>query len=130
MKRRFNTQSRDSQRELLTDLIAARNAGSKDEVGRLLQPDARYWDCLRGDVEGRDRVATLLTDPLAGRARVTLAVETLAAEDGHAVVELRASATGPSEPVDFTTTEVYAIEEDGIAWCRVYLDPAAVPGGG
>ena len=113
----------------MADLIAARNAGSQEAVGRLLRPGARYWDCLRGDVEGRDRVAPLLTDPLAGQAPVTLVVETLAAEDGRAVVELRASATGPSGRVGFTTTEVYAIEEDGIAWCRVYLDPAELPGG-
>jgi limonene-1,2-epoxide hydrolase len=113
---------------LVAELIAARNAGSKEDVGRLLRPDTRYWDCLRGEVQGRDEVASVLTDPFALLAPVTLVVDTVAAEDGRAVVELHATATGPADPFDVALTEVYAIEEDGIAWCRAYLDPAELPG--
>jgi limonene-1,2-epoxide hydrolase len=114
-----------SGRELVEDLIAARNTGSTDAVAELLRADVRYWDCLHRDVVGRDRIASLLCrSPIVG---AELVVDALAVENGHAVAELRASGTGRSGPFELRTTEAYAFADDGIAWCRAYFDPAELP---
>lgn len=109
-------------------LIAARNAGSRSDAGRLLRADARYWDCLRGDVDGREGVAAVLTEPAEGHVGAQFEVNTLAVEAGCAVAELRVSGTATSGPFGFVMTEVYAIEHDSIASCRAYIDPAELPG--
>ena len=97
-------------------------------MGRLLRSDARYWDCLRGDVDGREGVAAALTEPAEGHAGARFEMETLAVDAGCAVAELRVSGTATSGPFGFVMTEVYAIEHDGIASCRAYIDPAELPG--
>ena len=109
-------------------LVAARNAGSRTDAGRVLRIDAEYWDCVRGDVHGRERIAAALTDPTESRVDTRFAVDTLAAEADRAVAELRVSGTTTSGPFEFVTTEVYSIDGESIASCRVYFDPAELPG--
>jgi hypothetical protein len=127
LKRRSNS-SRDSARDLILAVTAARNEAAAADLTGLLLADASYWDCLHGNVSGPKRIALLLCDPLAGRD-AQLTVETLVAEDDRAVVELRVRATAPGPAIELRRTEVYGLQEGGIAWCRAYFDPAELPGG-
>ncbi len=110
--------SRDP-RATLGELVAARNERSAERAALLLRDDIRYWDCERGDVEGRERVAAALT---AANAR--LEVETLAAAGEDAVVELQVHEGGPP----YRSTEVYRVVDGAVASVRAYFDPAARPG--
>lgn len=125
MKRGFN---KADVRQLLQRLIAARNAGSRPEVERLLSAGVRYWDCVHGDVDGRAQAATALLEPAEGHSAESFDVEALAAADDCAVTELRVVGVAPSGPFELVITEVYAVDDDGIASCRAYFDPAALPG--
>jgi ketosteroid isomerase-like protein len=115
-------------KELVRRLVAARNAGSRTDAGRLLCADARYWDCVRGDVHDRERIAAALTDPTESHVDTRFALDTLAVEGERAVAELRVSGAATSGPFEFVTTEVYSIDGESIASCRVYFDPAELPG--
>jgi len=114
-----------STRELLGELVEARGAGSPEDAARLLDADVRYWDCVHGDVEGREAVAAALTAPAGRDAR--LEVETVAAGNEDAVVELQVSAAGEDGRSSFRRTEVYSVREGRILSCRAYFDPRAVP---
>jgi limonene-1,2-epoxide hydrolase len=127
LKRGFN---KEDARQLVQQLIAARNAGTRTEAERLLSPHVRYWDCLRGDVHGREGAATALLEPSESQSETHFDVVTLAAGEGRAVAELRVSAPTAAGPLAFTRTEVYTVDDDGIASCRAYLDPAELPGRG
>jgi len=121
LKRRFND---SDAKQLVQQLVAARAAGSRAEAERLLRPDVRYWDCLQGEVVGRERVVAALM----GSQDTRFDVETLAGGEGCAVAELRVSGTAPSGPFAFVATEVYAVGDGGITSCRAYFDPADLPG--
>jgi limonene-1,2-epoxide hydrolase len=125
LKRGFN---KDDTKELVQQLIASRNAGARTEAERLLSPHVRYWDCLRGDVNGPEGAATALLEPSESQSATRFDVEMLAAGEGRAVAELRVSGRIAAGPLVFTCTEVYTIDDDGIASCRAYLDPAELPG--
>jgi ketosteroid isomerase-like protein len=105
-----------SARELVAALVAARNARSPEQAARALRDDVRYWDCERGDVEGRDAVATALT-----AVDGPVEVETLAASGDDAVAELQIRAGGRS----YRSTEVYRVAGGSIASVKAYFDPAA-----
>lgn len=124
LRRRFNS-CLEAGREALEQLVAARNARSTEAAAQLLREDVRYWDCLRGDVVGRAEVAAVLCDSPAPAAELVL--DAVAVDGGHGVVELSASGDGPSGRFELRTTEAYALEDDGIAWCRAYFDPAELP---
>lgn len=106
----------DDVREILDELVTARNERSAQRAARVLCDDVRYWDCEHGDIEGRDAVAAALT---ATDARVEL--ETVAAEDKYAVAEVQIHDTG--QP--YRSTEVYRLAGGAIASLKAYFDPAA-----
>jgi hypothetical protein len=100
-------------RRVLEELVAARNAGSRERVAQLLAGDVRYWDCERGQLAGREAVASAL---VALDAHV--AVETVAAAEDVAVVELQAGA-----PARYRSTEVYRLAGSAIISVQAYFDP-------
>jgi len=118
-----------SARELVKTLLAARNAGSSEQVRVLLASDATYWDCLSGRVRGAEAVTEALLASHAGRASPRLMAETLATGDRHAVIELRVCDAEHSERPGYLATEVYELRAGLIAECRAYLDPADVGAG-
>ena len=124
LRRRFNS-SPELGREALERLVAARNAGSDEDAAQLLTADVRYWDCVRGDIAGRAEVAAALCDSPAPGGELVL--DALAVDGGHAVVELSVSGDSPSGRFELRATEAYALEDDGVAWCRAYFDPAELP---
>jgi limonene-1,2-epoxide hydrolase len=95
-------------RELLAELLAARNAGARERVAALLDERVRYWDAERGSVSGRDAVAAALL-----RGRVEL--ETVCAADDAAVVELQVDGA-------YRSTEVYAVADGRVAELKAYFD--------
>ena len=102
-------------KELVEQLVEARNARADDRAAALLAEDVHYWDCLRGEVAGRDAALAAL----AAAPGTSLTVETLAGDATHAVVELRVDGVRPHR-----TTEVYVLGDDArIASCRAYFDP-------
>jgi ketosteroid isomerase-like protein len=103
-------------REIVRELLAAREERSAPRAARMLCEDVRYWDCERGHVEGREAVAAALTSV---NARVEL--ETVAAGDAEVVVELQLEAAGAR----YRSTEVYRLAGGGIASLKAYFDPAA-----
>ncbi len=113
-------------RQLVETLLAARNAGSSEQVRALLASDASYWDCLGGQVGGAEAVTRALTTSHAGSARPRFIAETLAAAEGHAVAELRVCAGEASEAAGYPVTEVYELRGGLVGGCRTYLDPADV----
>ena len=115
-----------SARRLIEALLAARNAGSTDQTRALLAPDARYWDCLGGQVRGAEPVAGALLASHTGSAQPRFVAETLAAAGGHAVMEVRVCHGAGSEASGYPATEVYELRGGLVAGCRAYLDPADV----
>jgi limonene-1,2-epoxide hydrolase len=115
-------------RELVEALLAARNAGSREQVRALLAPEATYWDCLRGRVRGAEAVTEALVTSGAGGVRPRFVAETLAAGGDHAVAELRVRSGQGSEAAGYPVTEVYELRQGLVAGCRTYLDPADVGG--
>jgi hypothetical protein len=103
-------------RTVLDELVAARRDGSAERVARMLGGDARYWDCVRGDVAGRDAVAAALTEVDA-----PIELETLAADGDDGVLELQLGSVGRRR----RHTEVYRLAGGTVASIRVYLDPDA-----
>jgi hypothetical protein len=94
---------------MLEELVAARDARSAERVARLLADDVRYWDCVRGELSGREAVAAALT---AGGAEL----ETIAVGGDDAVLELRVDGR--------RSTEVYRLAGGAVASIRAYVDPA------
>jgi ketosteroid isomerase-like protein len=109
-------------RRIVEELLAARDAGATGDVRGLLGPDVTYWDCLRGELRGRDAVAVALTETPVGGVRPRFALQTLAAADAHAVVELTVTAAAPA--ATYGATEVYGLDAGSVVRCRAYLDPA------
>jgi ketosteroid isomerase-like protein len=103
-------------RAILGELLAARNERSASRAAQLLSDDVRYWDCERGEVEGREAVAAALTGV---NARAEL--ETIAAGDADVVAELQLEAAGAR----YRSTEVYRLTGGRIASLKAYFDPAA-----
>jgi SnoaL-like domain len=103
-------------RAVLEELLGARRERSPGRAAELLAADARYWDCVRGDVAGRDAVAAALTED---EARIEL--ETLAAAGDDAVLELQVERAGGRR----RSTEVYHLAGGAIASIRAYFDPEA-----
>jgi SnoaL-like domain len=103
-------------RAILEELLGARRARSPESAARVLAADARYWDCVRGDVAGRDAVAAALT---GDDARIEL--ETVAAAGDDAVLELQVESAGRRR----RSTEVYRLAGGTIASIRAYFDPDA-----
>jgi hypothetical protein len=99
-------------RSVLQELVAARNAGSPERIAELLADDVRYWDCERGDVAGRENVAAALVRHVA--------VETIAAADDDAVLELQAGT-----PASYRSTEVYRLADGAVVSIKAYFDPQA-----
>jgi hypothetical protein len=97
-------------RAVLHDLVAARNAGSPQGMAGLLADDVSYWDCERGDVAGREAVSEALIRPVA--------LETIAAADDVAVLELQAGSS-------YRSTEVYRLSGGAIVSIKAYFDPEA-----
>jgi ketosteroid isomerase-like protein len=112
--------------DLVEALLAARNAGSSEQVRALLTPDATYWDCLGGRIRGAEPVAEALVASHVRGARPRFVAGTLAAGDGHAVMELRVCDAEESDALGYPATDVYELREGRIAECRTYLDPAEV----
>jgi limonene-1,2-epoxide hydrolase len=112
-------------REVVEALLAARNAGSREQVRALLAPDATYWDCLGGRVGGAEAVTESL---VASGGSPRFVVETLAAAEDRAVMELRVSSGQGSEVAGYPVTEVYELRRGLVAGCRAYLDPEDVGG--
>ena len=116
-------------RGLVEALLAARNAGSNEEVRARVAPDAAHWDCLRGWVRGADAVTAALVAPPAGSARPRFVTEALAAAGGHVVVEVRVCDAEARDAPGYPATEVYELREGLVAACRTYVDPADLQGG-
>jgi ketosteroid isomerase-like protein len=106
----------DDARQVLEELLAARNERSPERAAAALADDARYWDPDRGEVAGRDAVAGALTD-LDAR----LGAETVAVAGDDAVVEVQVQERGRT----FRSTEVYRLTSGRIASIRAYFDPFA-----
>jgi hypothetical protein len=105
-------------KRVLEELVGARNARSATRAARLLSEGARYWDCRRGEVTGREAVAAALT---ADEARIE--VETAAAAGPDAVLELQLEGSGGR----YRSTEVYRFDGDAVASVKAYFDPAQRP---
>ena len=116
-------------RELAQALLAARSAGSSEELRALLAPDASYWDCLTGRVRGAEAVTRALLTSHAGNARPRFVAELLAVGGGHAVTELRVCDAQAGDAPGYPATEVYELRAGLVAACRTYLDPAGLRGG-
>lgn len=91
--------------------------------------DAFYWDPLhREGMRGREAIGDVLEALFEAFPDEHMGVETLAADETHAVAELRSTGTtrdGRRFELEFT--EVYEVIEGQIASCRVYLDPERLP---
>jgi hypothetical protein len=103
-------------RTLLGELVAARDARSSERVAQLLRDDVRYWDCVRGELSGREAVAASLTASDWG-----VALETIAVGGADAVLELQLETPRGR----CRSTEVYRLADDGVASIKAYFDPDA-----
>jgi hypothetical protein len=102
-------------RQVLSELLAARNARSPERAAGALAPDVRYWDPDRGGVFGREAVAEALTAPAA-----FLEAETVAAAGQDAVMELQLHEAGRT----YRSTEVYRVASGRVASIKAYFEPA------
>jgi ketosteroid isomerase-like protein len=117
-------------KEVVHRLVEAYNAKSVEGVLELYRPDARFWDPLhREGVAGRDAIGKLIEELFAAYPDEEMVVETLAGDETHAVAEFRSNGTSDGEPFEVEFTEVYKVSDGRIEWCRVYLDPKALPAG-
>jgi limonene-1,2-epoxide hydrolase len=117
-------------KEVVHHLVEAYNAKSLEGVLELYRPDARFWDPLhREGVAGRDAIGELIGQLFAAYPDEKMAIETLAGDETHAVAEFRSNGTAGGERFEVEFTEVYKVSDGRIEWCRVYLDPRALPAG-
>ncbi len=105
-------------REVLRELLAARNEQSAERAAQMLAPEVRYWDAQTGDVDGRREVAEVLT---VRPARFD--AETVATAGADAVMEVRVRESGGS----YRSTEVYRVESGTISSLKAYFDPRERP---
>jgi hypothetical protein len=103
-------------RTLLGELVAARRDRSPERAASLLGDDVGYWDCERGEIAGRDAVATAL---VAADAHIEL--ETVAAGGADAVLELQVEERGRR----YRSTEVYTLSGGTVSSIKAYFDPDA-----
>jgi ketosteroid isomerase-like protein len=104
-------------KQILGELVAARNERSAERVARLLADDVRYWDCEHGEIAGPQAVAAAMT---AQAAQISL--ETAAASDEDAVLELQLDQDGRR----WRSTEVYRLDGGAVRSVKAYFDPAAM----
>jgi hypothetical protein len=97
--------------DVLRELVAARNACSREQAAKLLHDDVRYWDTERGDVTGREAVA----DALIGDVEL----ETIAVSGDDAVLELRRDGR-------YRSTEVHRLAGGVVVSIKAYFDPLAM----
>lgn len=115
--------------DVVRALVEAYNAKSLERLLGLYHPDAHFWDPFhREGVTGRAAIGELLGGLFAAYPDEQMAIETLAGDDEHAVAEFRSTGTtAKGERFELEFTEVYEVREGRIEWCRVYLDPKALP---
>lgn len=110
-------------------LVHAYNRKSLPEVLACYRADALFWDPLHTDgVRGREAIGEVLAALFEAFPDERMEVETLAADERHAVAEFRSTGTtldGRRFELEFT--EVYEVIEGEIASCHVYLDPERLP---
>jgi len=110
-------------------LVDAYNRKSLTDVLACYRADAFFWDPLHPEgVRGRQAIGDVLGALFAAFPDERMAVETLAADETHAVAEFRSTGTtrdGRRFELEFT--EVYEVIEGEIASCYVYLDPERLP---
>ncbi len=116
-------------REVVQELVDAYNAKSLDRVLDLYRPDARFWDPFhREGVVGREAIGEVVEALFESFPDERMSIETLAADETHAVAEFRSTGTTKSgRPFELEFTEVYDVKQGRIAACRVYIDTEQIP---
>jgi ketosteroid isomerase-like protein len=115
--------------DVVQELVAAYNAKSLDVVLDLYRPDARFWDPFhREGVVGREAIGEVVGGLFESFPDEEMSIETLAADETHAVAEFRSTGTARGgEPFEVEFTEVYEVTDGQVASCRVYIDTEALP---
>jgi ketosteroid isomerase-like protein len=117
-------------KDVVRRLVEAYNDKSLEGVLELYHPDARFWDPLHRDgVTGREPIGELIGQLFEAYPDEEMTLETLAGDETHAVAEFRSTGTAGGERFEVEFTEVYKVSGGRIEWCRVYLDPKALPAG-
>jgi ketosteroid isomerase-like protein len=116
-------------KDVVRHLVDAYNAKSLERLKDLYHPDAFFWDVFHRDgVRGRDAITKVLNELFEMLPDERMHIQTLAADERHAVAEFRSTGTAAGgRPFELEFTEVYEIEDGRIASCRVYVDPEEVP---
>jgi limonene-1,2-epoxide hydrolase len=117
-------------KDVVRRLVDAYNGKSLEAVLELYRADARFWDPFHRDgVTGREAIGELIGRLFEAYPDEEMAIETLAGDETHAVAEFRSRGTSGGERFEVEFTEVYKVSGGRIEWCRVYLDPKALPAG-
>jgi ketosteroid isomerase-like protein len=117
-------------KQLVRDLVDAYNDKSLERILQLYDPEAYFWDPFHRDgIRGREALGAVIRQLFETMSDERMQIQTLAADDRHAVAEFRSTGTGPDgRAFELEFTEVYEVSNGRIASCRVYIDTAQVPG--
>jgi ketosteroid isomerase-like protein len=115
--------------EVVEELVDAYNAKSPERLLALYRPDACFWDPLHRDgVVGREGISEVIDGLFQSFPDERMSIVTLAADETHAVAELRSAGTTSSgRAFELEFTEVYEVSDGQIASCRVYIDTGEIP---
>jgi ketosteroid isomerase-like protein len=116
-------------KEIVKEVVDAYNSKSLERLLDLYHPGASFWDPFHRDgVRGRDAIAGVVGRLFEAMPDELMHIRTLAADERHAVVELRSVGTAPDGGFfELEFTEVYEVSGGRVASCRVYIDPEEVP---
>jgi ketosteroid isomerase-like protein len=111
-------------------LVDAYNVKSLERLSDLYAEDAFIWHPLHRDgVRGREAIIGLVRGFFNAFPDEQVSIRALAADETTAVAEYRSTGTtAAGKTLEIEFTEVYEIAAGTIRSCRVYLDPAALPG--
>jgi ketosteroid isomerase-like protein len=118
-------------RQVVLQMVDAYNAKSLEDALSLYHPEAFFWDPFhREGVRGRDAIAEVVSGLFNALPDEQMQIETLVADERHAVAEFRSLGTTPDgDRLDLEFTEVFEVSGGRIVSCLVYIDPREVPGG-
>jgi ketosteroid isomerase-like protein len=117
-------------KQIVQEVVDAYNGKSLERLLDLYHSGASFWDPFHRDgVRGRDAIAGVVGQLFEAMPDERMHIQTLAADERHAVAELRSVGTAPDGSLfELEFTEVYEVSDGRVASCRVYIDPEDVPG--